>query len=160
MLFLLFINYMPKVVSCSMLSLFADDAKCYRKVSSHNDCQSLQNDINNLYDYRIRWGLKFSFEKCTMLSVTRKKVPIDFTYTINNRPVLRVQSMKDLGVSVTSDLSWDSHINALVSKCNRMMGMIKRSVGYKTPINVSSYLYSTLVRSNLEHCSTVSIYFQ
>ena len=57
MLFLLFINDMPKVVSSSKLSLFADDAKCYRKVLSHNDCQLLQNDINNLYDYRIRWGL-------------------------------------------------------------------------------------------------------
>ena len=79
-----------------------------------------------------------------MLSVTRKKVPIDFTYTINKRRVRRVQSMKDLGVSVTSDLSWNSHINTLVSKCNRMMGMIKRSVGYKAPINVTSYLYSRL----------------
>ena len=124
-------------------------------VLSHNDCQLLQNDINNLYDYGIRWGLKFSFDKCTMLSVTRKKVPINFTYTINNKPVRRVQSMKDLGVAVTSDLSWNSYINTLVSKCNRMMGMIKRSLGYKAPINVTSYLYSTLVRSNLEHCSTV-----
>ena len=35
------------------------------------------------------------------------------------------------------------------------MGMIKRSVGYKAPINVTSYLYKTLVLSNLEHCSTV-----
>ena len=61
--------------------------------------------------------------------------------------------MKDLGVSVTSDLSWNCHINTLVSKCNRMMGMIKGSVGYKAPINVSSYLYSS--SSNLEHCSTV-----
>ena len=71
-----------------------------------------------------------------MLSVTRKKAPIAFTYTIYNRPVRRVQSMKDLGVSVTSDLSWNSHINRLVSKCNRMMGMIKRSVGYKVPIKL------------------------
>ena len=128
-----------------MVSLFADDAKCYRKVLSHNDCQSLQNDINNSHDYGIRWGFKFSFEKCTMLSVTGKKVPIDFTYTINNRPVRRVQSMKDLDVSVTSDLSWNSHINTLVSECNRILGVIKRSVGYKAPINVTSYLYSTLV---------------
>ena len=89
-----------------------------------------------------------------MFSATKEKVPIDFTYTINNRPVHRVQSMKDLDVSITSDLSWNSHINTLVSKCNRMMGMIKRSVGYKAPINVTSYLYSTLVRSSLEHCST------
>ena len=36
-----------------------------------------------------------------------------------------------------------------------MMGMVKLSLGYKAPIDVTSYLYSTLVRSNLEHCSTV-----
>ena len=44
-----------------------------------------------------------------------------------------------------------SLINTLVSKCNRMMGMIKRSVGYKAPISVTSDLYSALVCSNLEH---------
>ena len=37
-----------------------------------------------------------------------------------------------------------------------MMGMIQRSVGYKAPINVTSHQYSTLVRSNFEHSSTVS----
>ena len=35
------------------------------------------------------------------------------------------------------------------------MGVVKRLVGYKAPINVTSYLYSTHVRSNLEHSSTV-----
>ena len=50
-----------------------------------------------------------------MLYVTRKRVPI-------------VHAMKDLGVSVTSDLSWNSHVNTLVSECNRMMGMIKSCV--------------------------------
>ena len=49
-----------------------------------------------------------------------------------------------------------SYINALVSKCNRMMGMVNCSVGYKAPTKVTSYLYCTLVRSNnLERCSTV-----
>ena len=112
MLFLLFINDMPKFVSSSKLRLFADEAKCYKNILSHKDCELLQNDINILYGYGINWGLNFSFEKFTtgMLYVTRKKVPNDFTYTINNRPVHRVQSMKDLGVSVTSDLSWHYHI--------------------------------------------------
>ena len=102
-------------------------------------------------------GIKVQFWEMyhRMWSVTKKKVPINFIYTINNRPLRRVQSMKDLGVSVASDLSWNTHINAVVSKCNRMMGMVKLSLGYKAPIDVTSYLYSTLVRSNLEHCSTV-----
>ena len=38
-----------------------------------------------------------------MLYVTREEVPVDFTYAINVRPVRRVQSMKNLGVSVTID---------------------------------------------------------
>ena len=42
MLFVLFINDMPKVVSSSKLSLFADDAKCYRKVLSHSDCKLIE----------------------------------------------------------------------------------------------------------------------
>ena len=36
-----------------------------------------------------------------------------------------------------------------------MMGIIKRSFGYKGAINVTSALYSALVRSNLEYSSTV-----
>ena len=36
-----------------------------------------------------------------------------------------------------------------------MMGMIKRSAGYKAPINARIYLYNTHVRSNLEHSSAV-----
>ena len=49
-------------------------------------------------------------------------------------------------------------MNTLVFQCNKKMGMITRSVGYKAPINITSYLYSTLVCSNLEHCSTVWSY--
>ena len=62
--------------------------------------------------------------------------------------------MKDIGVSVTSELSWNSH-KYIVSKCNIMMGIITLSVGYKAPINVTSYLYSTHACSNITHFSTV-----
>ena len=61
------------LVSCCKLSLFADDVTCHRKALSYNDYKLLQNDLNSLYDYGQRWGLKFSFEKCTIWYVTRKK---------------------------------------------------------------------------------------
>ena len=48
------------------LSLFADDVNYHIKALSHNDYKLLQNDLNSLYDYGQRWGLKFSFEKCTI----------------------------------------------------------------------------------------------
>ena len=59
--------------------------------------------------------------------------------------------MEDLSVSAARDLSGNSLINTLVSKCNGMFGMIERFVGYKAPRTVTSYLYSILVCSNLKH---------
>ena len=53
--FLLFIDDMPKVAGTSQLSLFADNATCHRKVSSHTECQLLWNDLNIVYYCGERW---------------------------------------------------------------------------------------------------------
>ena len=37
------------------------------------------------------------------------------------------------------------------------MGMIKRSVGFIAPVNVTTSLYRILVRSNLEYISSVTV---
>ena len=34
------------------------------------------------------------------------------------------------------------------------MGMIKRAVGFNAPVNVTTSLYRTLIRSNFEYCSS------
>ena len=47
-----------------------------------------------------------------------------------------VDSFKDLGVLITGDLTWDLHINSVVSKRSKMLGMVKRSVGYSAPPSV------------------------
>ena len=77
----------------------------------------------------------------------RKNIVL-FFYALYNTSVRRVHFMEDLGVR---DLSWIYFfINTLVSKCNWMTDMIWLQISYK-----SSYLCSTFVRSNIEHCSTV-----
>ena len=49
LLFLLFINDMPDCTEHSILSLFADDAKCFRKIINVYDCERLQHYSNSLY---------------------------------------------------------------------------------------------------------------
>ena len=63
--------------------------------------------------------------------------------------------MRDLGVTININLAWGSHCRGLINKCNRTMGMIKRAVGFIAPVNVTTSLYRTLVRRNLEYCSSV-----
>ena len=60
LLFSLFINDMPDCTEHSILSLFADDAKCFRIINNIEDCEQLQRDFNSLYECSQVWKLNFN----------------------------------------------------------------------------------------------------
>ena len=73
-LFSLFINGMPRALShSSTLALFADDAKCFHTIRSVSDCE-----------WSDEGKLVFNSDKCSLCSVTRKRKPITYDYTILN----------------------------------------------------------------------------
>ena len=47
-LFLLYINDMPDVVTNSLIVMFADDAKCFKVIDSLTDCIVFQDDLDIL----------------------------------------------------------------------------------------------------------------
>ena len=51
LLFLLFVNDLPKVLKYSKSFLFADDLKIYRSISNLIDCFLLQLDINAVVNW-------------------------------------------------------------------------------------------------------------
>ena len=51
-LFLLYVNDLDQYVKDSKLSSFADDTRIGRKISTLNDCNLLQEDLNRI----IRWS--------------------------------------------------------------------------------------------------------
>lgn len=153
LLFLFYINDMPSVAQHSSLALFADDSKCYKTIKNISDCKLLQTDIDALYAWSKKWDLNFHPSKCQIISITRRRNVVKFDYKMNGIVMDRTNSIKDLGVDISSTLVWDEHIIKVVSKCNKKLGMIKRAIGFNAPQNVSKTLYSALIRSNLEYGS-------
>ena len=45
---------------------------------------------------------------------------------LNGEPVEFVDSIKYLGVTITSDLSWTDHIRYITSKARRLVGLLFR----------------------------------
>lgn len=149
LLFLLYINDMPFVASCPT-ALFADDSKCFKQITCIEDCQTLQNDLNNFYNWSQIWKMSFNASKCKVLSITRSQNPICFNYSMNNAPLDNVNVFTDLGVTLDGKLSFNNHIQHIVSKATRVCGMIKRSVGFRAPANVKLTLFKMYSRSILE----------
>ena len=128
LLFLFYINDLPNHVSLQTIcALFADDAKCYKQIQNEQDCSQLQNDIDKLLLRSQNWDMKFNASKFKLLSVTRKREPITYNYTLGDTSIEKVSNVSDLGVEVSSNLSWDAHVSKIVNKSNRMLGLIQRT---------------------------------
>ena len=80
---------------------------------------------------------------------------MDSVCTLNGSQIMSVTSKKDLGVHVSSKLSWKNHIDIIISKANKMLGMIKRTCTNECDQKTLIVLYKSLVRSQLGYASQV-----
>ena len=62
LMFLIYINDIGENV-LSMLKLFADDCILYKAISSDEDCNELQNDLNTIYQWSQKWQMNFNINK-------------------------------------------------------------------------------------------------
>ena len=77
-------------------------------------------------------------------------------FTSNPGPILckSVEIVKDLGVTINYDLSWGKHVSCIVNKANKVLGVIKRSLG-KDFRHAFSCLFKSLVRPILEYAAPI-----
>jgi hypothetical protein len=64
--------------------------------------------------------------KCNSISFRRNLQPIEFVYSINGTALERINEMKDHGVIMNEWMSFLPHIEVIISKSSRMLGLIKR----------------------------------
>lgn len=158
LLFSCFINDLPSLVECKCL-MFADDVKLYRRVDSVQDVAALQADLDKLCAWSADWGLTLNPAKCKVLTVTLRSKPVESAYGINGSEIDKVTSMRDLGVSLDTKLTFGSHIDEIISKANRALGFLIRSLqtgkhGRPLPLVDTKLLigiYCAHVRSILEY---------
>ena len=58
---------------------------------------------------------------------------------INENNLSAVDKHKHLGIWIESSLRWDAHINYIVGKANRVLGLIRRTFGSKDPVPINGY---------------------
>ena len=97
--------------------------------------------------------MHFNPDKCEVTRITHRKDKTKPIYSLGGQ-FRSVENTKDLGVTISSDLSWGKHVLATVNKANLVLGIIKRSIGTNNQ-DVFSQLYKSLVRSILEYAAPV-----
>ena len=87
------------------------------------------------------------------MQILCRKVKINFDCSIDNHFLSRVSEFNDIEITIPTKLSWCENVKTVSSKAHSMIGIIKRSVGFNSPIDVKRQLFLAHVRSILEYCS-------
>ena len=80
---------------------------------------------------------------------------VSYDYTISNMPIKCVESYRDLGITMSSNLQWRDHTNYISSRAYRMLGLIRRCFSSDLDPTTKLSLYISLVHSQLTYCSQI-----
>lgn len=155
LLFIIFINDLCNVFNHCRYLLLAVDLKLYMQIISPNDLYKLQSDLDNFYLLSISNGLQIIETKCLQITlITRSKFYVFHQYVINGFNLVAVHHVKDLGILLSSDLTFSEHITYYIcNKASRALGFLKRNCNEFQNIACLKVLYISLMRSVLEYGS-------
>lgn len=152
-LFLAYINDLPDSLK-SRTRLFADDTIVYLTINSESDPEILQNDLKKLEQWESNWSMEFNPDKCEVIRVARKKNPIIYPYKLHNIELKTTENAKYLGITISQDLSWKSHIENVSCKASNTLKFVKRNIRTNNQ-KIKETAYNTYVRPQLEYCAPV-----
>ena len=133
---------------------FADDTRVQRGVRSASDCSDLQADLNHIYQWADNVNMKFNSDKfeCLRYWADPEKAP-PFQYLAPDSNPIEVKSdLRDLGVRISSNLSFSLHIENTVLAASKLVGWgLRTFVGRGRTVMLT--LLKSLVQPKLDYCS-------
>ena len=115
----------------------------YKLIKSDKDAQSLQKDLNSLVKWEEDWQMSFHPEKCQVIHIcSNPRYRQRRQYTLHGHILESVDSAKYLGVHLSQDMTWQTHVNRTAAKASSTLGFLRRN------------LHSC--RKNLQHVHTAN----
>ena len=154
-LFCLVIDSLNPICTNSFFVKYADDVSVLHFVRTSSD-----DDLQREWDHIVSWSnsvkLPINYCKCSVLNfVTRKNMSLSDVLLPDGTAVETVQSLSFLGVTLSHDMKWNSHVDKIVKKaCKRLFILInlRRSA---CPKHLIFRSYAAFIRSVLVYCYPV-----
>ena len=108
--FLIYMNDLPYQTRSKVRLLFADDTAIYLAVSSLEDAQILQQDLDHLHLWELDWDTEFNPSKCVVIHITRSRTPVQSQYLLQGQVLESFAGSIYLGVGIRNNLPSNSHI--------------------------------------------------
>ena len=165
LLFALYINDLPESLTFSNFMIYADDTQIYHHCLPSQILEgiaSIQRDAQSVAAWAQQNGLELNLKKTKVMVIGSSSYinSIDFaslpSIIVNNQPIEYVHLFKNLGVHITSTLSWKPHVDHILKKVFSSLGSLKF---YRKSLSTSLriQLIKSLVLPHFDYASIVFI---
>ena len=176
LLFLLYINDLPKSSNVLSFYQFADDTSIFYSSNNQNHTFTVLNDeLANVSDWLKANKLSLNIRKTKWVNFNRNPnrgnsinknnensnseiydntINVDSNLYIDNNLITQCSSTNFLGVTINKTLTWKDHIDNILLKTSRNVGLIWRLRNSLHKENLIT-LYNSLVLPYLNYCNTV-----
>ena len=150
LLFIIMMFDIDKNIVAAYLSLFADDTCIWKNIKTPEDSRILQDNIHKTVTWANRNNMQFNCKKFDHVGFGRNLQKSDY-FAGNNVKIEKKSILRDLGVSISDDLLFKTHISSIVSKAYKMVGWILRTFKSRQTV-VMMTLFKSLVVPLVEYC--------
>ncbi len=134
---------------------FADDTKLFSAISEQTDLNQLQTEFTNLELWFKKWKMAVNAKKCGILKFSKSKgFKENFEYFMLENKLNEKSNEKDLGVIITTDMCYKTHIQNMVNKALKYYGWQVRTIDSRDS-RLIIRLYKTLICSILQYGSPI-----
>ena len=156
LLAIMYLNGLSSITNNEML-FFADDSSLN---ASHNADnfeeveQTLQQDLECIKDYGSNWIITFNETKTFQQTFTLKAMTKTPSLTFGGTAVPISDSHTHLGITMSTDLRFKSHVNQILLKFNRTLSPLY-PISHMLPRQVLLHIYKIYVQPHLDYCDTI-----
>ena len=156
LLFIILIADIDRNVTGSEVCSFADDTKISKEITKLTDAEVLQKDMITLCNWAHENNMTFNEDKFQLLRYGKKEELKHSIYSLpEGKEIEPCHQVRDLGVTITDDAKFGTHIEISTNKAKRNMGLILRSFKSRDK-EVMLPLFKTMVIPILEYCSILT----
>ena len=151
-LFIMYINDITEVIKHCYIKIFADDSKLVKAIKSLTDRDLMQMDLQAVIQWAADNKMELNKLKFQLLQHGNKN-DLKHPYKIDRQVLVKKSSdVKDLGVTISENISFDTHIMKITNNAKKHASWILRLIKCREP-EVVLLLYKTYVRPRLEYAS-------
>ena len=155
LLFLLYINDLPRCLENGSVVMFADDSTFFFVGNSIEEVEAMANkNLKLAEDWLIINKLSLNVKKTKFMifnHTKKRKGNKEVRIKVAGKLIEQVAEHKFLGVIFDDMLSWKPHINFVISKLNSCLGAVRRARPYLNKPALMAIYYS-LMQSRMQYC--------